>query len=306
LILIATFPHPLEGDLTTMETAPDDININTTAQANFTLPAWNGRPGALGMSIDKNYTRSVWYIGEDKSLYWVANKQWVWGHQNSQQAEIWPLADSPNAPLAVASDYKNDMLRIYYLVGGKVAEIKNDKGEWKEWSTLPAPQPVITKPPPSPSSPAPVVEDDTNRGLSNGVKIGLGVGISLVVLTIAAISAAIFMLRRKRSPSTPGFEAGAALGPDEYKHIGSFDSPSTQYSTHGAPPGSAGYDHYVWDMKSNGELVHPPHTAGIFQLDATGRPVELDSPQVRYELSDQPASHELMGEGLGPVHRPSR
>lgn len=287
-----------------METAPDQIKINSTVQANFTLPAWKGKPGALGMSVDKNNTRSVWYIGEDSNLYWVASKNWVWSHQNGQTAEIWPVADSPNAPLAVAIDSSHDMLRIYYVSGGKLVEIKNDQGEWSKWSTLPAPQPVDVSPPASPSSPA--VVDGSTGGLSNGMKIGLGVGISLAVLAIGAISAVLFLLRRKRSASSLGSEAGARIEPDAYGPINPFDSPSTQYSTHGVPPGSAGYDPYAWDQKINGDFVPPPNTAEIFQLDATGRPVELHSPQSRYELSDQPTCHELMGEGLVPVHRPYR
>lgn len=68
----------------------------------------------------------------------------------------------------------------------------------------------------------------------------------------------------------------------------------------GAGYNPSGYDQYAWEKKLAGGIAQADNT-GIYQLDATGRPVELYSPRPVYELSDQPYTHELMGEGRHPA-----
>ncbi|KAM7205344.1 hypothetical protein V8F33_001175 [Rhypophila sp. PSN 637] len=314
---ISTFPHPLQGNLITQATGAENITINSTVQANFTLPSWNGNPRSMGIGVDPKYTRSVWYIGEDKNLYQISNKNWTWSHQNSQAGDIWPVADSPNSPLAVVGDYNNGNLRIYYQVNGSIAEVKSENGEWAKWTTLPAPEPVKAElPAPPPSASPSTTPDETNiAGLSNGAKVGLGVGIALGVLLTIGLIAMCILIRRKQKirASAPTFEYGGAQGVQvsAYEPIHS-SSVSPLHSSYGQPsPGSmagypvANYDQYAWEMKIAGDIP-PPNTAGIYQLDATGRPVELDSPRQVFEMSDQPCAHELMGVQYQHQHQVSQ
>ncbi|KAK0105492.1 hypothetical protein ONS95_004146 [Cadophora gregata] len=54
----------------------------------------------------------------------------------------------------------------------------------------------------------------TSEGLSNGAKIGIGVGISLGVLGTVCLAAAIFILKRRtRAPQSPRYPSGFAEAP---------------------------------------------------------------------------------------------
>ncbi|KAM7217321.1 hypothetical protein V8F06_007264 [Rhypophila decipiens] len=318
---ISTFPHPLQGNLITQDTGAENITINSTVQANFTLPSWNGKPRSMGISIDPKHTRSVWYIGEDKNLYQISNKNGIWSHQNSQVGDIWPVADSPNSPLAVVGDFNNGNLRIYYQVNGSIAEVKSENGEWAKWTTLPAPAPVKAElpapPPASPSnSPIPTPDETDMAGLSNGAKVGLGVGIALGVLLVIGLIIACVLHRRKQKAraSAPSFENGG-VQVSAYEPIHSSSSVSPLHSSYGQPspnsmagyPVVANYDHYAaWEKQNYLGGVPPPNTAGIYQLDATGRLVELDSPRQVFEMSDQPYAHELPVVGVQYQHQVSQ
>ncbi|KAK3935680.1 hypothetical protein QBC46DRAFT_45021 [Diplogelasinospora grovesii] len=305
---ITTLPRPLAGNLTTNGTAATAISLNNTAATNFSLTAWTGKPGGLGISIDQANTRFLWYIGNDSSLYSVANKNYVWSPQANQSNAFWPLADTPNAPLAVASDLKSSMVRIYYMVKGQIAEVKFENNVWQAWATVPAANNTDTSPIPSStpdaggSSSTPSADSSSsNTGLSTGAKAGVGVGVSLGVIALGLLGAGIFLFRRRQHRN----------GGDEYGTEGSVTlaggaptpSPSVPpYGTSPPPPhpASAGHDNYMWEKGNKGMpplAAAGPNDGQIHQLDSANNPTELYVPRPVYEMPGQTISHELVGDG---------
>ncbi|KAK3363357.1 hypothetical protein B0T25DRAFT_627541 [Lasiosphaeria hispida] len=293
---ITTFPHPLEGDLTTQDTNATSIALNETAATNFTLNAYAGTPKSLAVTIDSAYTRSVWYIGNDSTLYSAANKNWVWGKQANQSNAFWPQADTPNAEFGVASEFKSSMVRIYYFVKGSLAEIKYENGAWKAWAAVSTPEAAVTNEPPSSPIPTSTATSSTSAtaaaaaagttGLSSGAKAGVGVGVTLGVLALGAIGAAFFVIRRKRNNMEP---AAATLDPD---------TPVPPYGELANPqPGAAEYDNYMWDKKDSPPVPQYAPNYAAHQLDAPVRPMEMEAPRPMYELPGQTYSHELVGDG---------
>ncbi|KAL2130226.1 hypothetical protein VTI74DRAFT_6723 [Chaetomium olivicolor] len=284
----STFPRPLGGNLTTANTNRSDIALNQTVTPTFTLPAWDGKTPSLGLSIDSNYTRSVWYIGNDSNLYTVANQNLTWSAKASQSTAFWPQADKPNAELAVAYDFKSNMVRIYYMVKGKLSEVKYEKNIWQTWSTI-DPPPAIAAPS---STAAPEISDN---GLSTGAKAGIGVGVSLGAIALGAIIAVIVLARRKKQR---GFEQ------PPYPEEGSTTLGAETPAPSNGSPGPAGavtpaqYDHYAWEQKNASPQAGTPGAEHqqIHQLDGTTAPTELYAPQPMYELPSQNYSHELVAE----------
>lgn len=292
---IATFPHPLAGNLTTNTNSnASSITVNSTAAANFTLPFF-GSPKGIGITVDAAFTRSAWYIGTDRNLYSAANVRFVWGLNSNVSTLFWPQADEPNAPLGVTSDFSSSQIRIYYYVKGRLTEIKFDAdGSWKQAQALPTFN--ATAPAPSSNSSVPTAQPSSDAGLSSGAKAGIGVGVTLGVLAVAGVLGALFFFRRREeqrrraaAAATPEMES-AALDPNN--HPG-----QQQYDAHGnpvvydprygsaAPYGGSPPPGYAWDKKA-------PQ-----QLEGSEVPLELEGPRAMYELPDQAYSHELVGDG---------
>ncbi|KAK0655789.1 hypothetical protein B0T16DRAFT_302194, partial [Cercophora newfieldiana] len=206
---VSTFPHTLAGNPIniTHETNATSFAYNETIPVNFTMPAWDGKAKSLGVTIDSEYTRAVWYIGDDRSLHSIGNKNYTWGIQTNQSTAFWPLADSPNAEFAIASEFKSSAIRIYYFVAGQLAEIKYDKGAWKAWSKVGTPPKVAATQPTSPIEPGTSATTtplpaEANPGLSAGAKAGVAVGVILGVIAICTLAAAFYLLRKRRLPSS--------------------------------------------------------------------------------------------------------
>jgi hypothetical protein len=272
-LLIATLPQPLEDGFTTTNTNRDDIALNETATANFTLPAWDGKINSIGISIDKASTRSLWYIGDDNTLHHATNQNLTWTQPPNQPTTLWPRADSPNTDLAVAYNANTSMVRIYYLVNNHLTELKYENNTWHPWSAIPTPSPP---PPtqtqtPSPGNPPPSNPDDT--GLSTGAKAGIGVGIALGAIALGAIIAVLVLARKrsKQQQQQKSEEDGSTtLGG------GGPDSPSAAAAAAGAE-----------DKQQDEKAVVPQ------QLDGTAR-AELYAPQPVYELPDEAYSREMV------------
>jgi len=190
-----TLPRPLEGGFANGETIRADIALNETVETNFTLPAWDGKTKNIGVSIDNAYTRSLWYIGNDRNLYTVANQNYTWNTRANQSNAYWPQADEPNAELAVAYNFASSMVRIYYTVNERITEIKYEDKTWKAWSALEAPPPQATQST-TPSATNSAVASDT--GLSIGAKAGIGVGVSLGAIALGAIIAVVVLARKRK------------------------------------------------------------------------------------------------------------
>ncbi|AEO65695.1 uncharacterized protein THITE_2112937 [Thermothielavioides terrestris NRRL 8126] len=287
----STLPHPLQGNPTTADTNRSDIAINETASANFSLPAWDGTTKGIGISIDKAFTRFVWYIGNDGNLYSVANQNYIWALRANQSSAFWPKADDPNAELAVAYDQKSSTVRIYYMVKDRLSEVLYQDGVWKAWSTVAAPPPQATVSSTTNSTSSADASTD-GSGLSTGAKAGIGVGVSLGAISLGAIIAVIVLVRRKKNQGFEQADEGSTtLGPG---------TPAPSYGSPAAARASAvPHDQYAWE-KSRAAITPQPEQQHIHQLDSVTAPTELDAVQPIYELPDQSYSHELVAEPPRP------
>ncbi|KAI2611800.1 hypothetical protein GGR54DRAFT_339574 [Hypoxylon sp. NC1633] len=259
---LSTFPESLTltGNHSTNATEAADLNLNTTQTSNFSLPAWNGTASSLAIGVDKAYTRSVFYIGTDRKLYQVANKNYQWGlttRPSSSSATAndtdgaWPDADAPGTPLGIASDASSSALRLYYQYGGRIVEANGDGGTWQPAVTLAsfnASQPTATPSSTSSSSAtasataAPVAQ---STGLSDGAKAGVAVGVVLGVLAIGGMSFAFWFLRRRqRQLDEANKSARPPSGSEQYTGVGSASGAAfSQDGSHDGfgLPGGSGY-----------------------------------------------------------------
>ncbi|KAL2169714.1 hypothetical protein VTG60DRAFT_5767 [Thermothelomyces hinnuleus] len=268
-----TLPHPLAlmGRFATAETARDDISLDEGTPANFTLPAWDGKTKSIGVTIDKVYTRFIWYIGNDRNLYLVANQNYTWGRRASQPNTVWPQADDPNGHLGVAYDMFTSRVWLYYFVQDQLGEVKYADNTWQSWSALQEPPPLPT-PSASPDDPT-----GSDAGLSTGAKAGIGVGVSLGAIAFATIIAIVILARRKKQASEhlAETEAGSTtLGPG---------TPATPDGSpalaHALGVQKDGYDQKVTPVRAQ-EL---PSEQQLQQLDGATR-VEMDSNTACAEL----------------------
>ncbi|KAK3954850.1 hypothetical protein QBC32DRAFT_335219 [Pseudoneurospora amorphoporcata] len=319
---ISTTPHPLKGNFSTNSASESSFEIDYSAPFNYTLPFWTGQPKSIGISLDTDWSRYVYYIGSDKSLYRLTSQNYVWRLWENQSTTYWPQADEASAELAIVSaiikDTDTAKVRIYYVVGGKLAEVALDgnDNDWKQWRAVPEWDPNSAKQPStgsttttSPSNPSATsgsgsgstttspdpgiaTEPASSGGLSSGAKIGVGVGVGLGVVALGAIIAAIFLFRRNKHK-----DSALAKEDGQTTVVGSeaptaTTSPLPSYGTlatgYGAGAGAGGWDQKMVPGGQGGGYTN------VQQLDTTERPMELDAPRVVYELSDQSYSHELM------------
>ncbi|KAK4659919.1 R8 protein [Podospora pseudocomata] len=324
----STLPQALENetDVITSKTNKTEIAINATAPVNFTLPAYDAATKGMGISIDRNYTRFIWYIGTDKKIHQIGNTNYFWSIRENQTESFWPEADEPNASVGVAFDFSSNLVHLYYMAKGKLVQVKYENESWKAWSNVPEPPAEQTTTDPTPSGPttteSPVSEqsDVPNEGLSTGAQAGIGVGVSLGVIAVGVLIAVIVLLKRKKHE---GFEHP----PQQHTDDGSTIAPTTPAPSYGVPHPQnpsmvhynniapqyhnyqmAQYDGYAWDQKyapitSNSPPASQPYSSPqstyaampIQQLDSETRPTELYA-QPLYELPNQTNSHELVAE----------
>ncbi|KAL1871982.1 hypothetical protein VTK73DRAFT_1812 [Phialemonium thermophilum] len=300
---ISTFPRPLAGNLTTSETNATHFALNETTAVNFTLPSF-GLPRGIGVTIDPAFTRTVWYIGDDRSIHSIASINFVWQKLPDQPLSNWPLADDSNAELAAAGDFGSGDVRLYYLAnGGLVTEARYD-GVSTSWARA-APLPTFNASAPAPPEPSATQTSDAEHhgsgGLSSGAKAGIGVGVSLGVVALLGVAGVILYLRRRArseaakaaemedthtQPVTPYYDY-ASQPP-----YGSPPPPGTAVDPAAAAAASAAGG-YAYDKKSG----PTPVTDVPSQLDSSERQ-ELEGARPMYELADQTYSHELVGDNM--------
>ncbi|KAI1408216.1 hypothetical protein F5Y13DRAFT_172875 [Hypoxylon sp. FL1857] len=221
---LSTFPEPLtlEGNKSTNATQASDLKLSSDNPP-FSLPAWDGNVSALAMGIDSAYTRSVFYIGTDRKLYQVGNKNYQWSVFSRPSAgdNAWPLADTPGAPIGIANDFSTNIMRLYYMSGGRMIEANGDGGIWQTATVLAssnASQPTSS---PTPSTTDAPPSEQGGGGLSDGAKVGISVGVTLGVIALAGMGFAFWFLRwRQRKLDEAAAEAAAA---------GSVRSPGSAY-----------------------------------------------------------------------------
>lgn len=116
--------------------------MNTTEVVFSSLEAWPSQVGNLGLAIDQDESKYIFYIGSDKSLYYVTSVKDTnlgsWSVYASLDTKYWPLTDSEAADFAVASDPSTYDIRLYYMSGGSMTEVsRTGKDTWVEAAALP-------------------------------------------------------------------------------------------------------------------------------------------------------------------------
>lgn len=216
------------------------------------------------MSIDSSRSRSIFYVGTDKKLYQVTEKNGEWALAPNQTGKIWPQADDSSADLAVANEQSNGETWIYYWANDSIVQVhrKNSK-DWEPAKVLPVN-----------ATSADQNSDDNNesqerigysgsKGLSTGAKAGVGVGVSMGVILIAGM--VWYLMKRRAAKKGQDTEAEADQAPDQ-------------------PPGSPEVDEAA-TLKP----VHSPSLDDSPKAD----PVEMESPRVMAELEHPPVIYEL-------------
>ncbi|KAK8122243.1 hypothetical protein PG984_010913 [Apiospora sp. TS-2023a] len=310
---ISTFPRPLSSPNATNATNATDFQLNNKNTPNYTLPAWDGQPSTMGIHIDSKFMRSVFYIGTDSELYQVSDAKDSWALLARQDAKAWPKADSPKAPLAVASNYGNNELRLYYVSGGQVVEVNGDGRKWQPAKVLPNFNKSIQAGTPSGNSSSSET-DGGDSGLSTGAKAGVGIGVGLGALAVGGAFTALWCMRKRQKRAEAAALAanqypGSSAGPPAtgYSQQNAYGYPQQQqYQQGGAGAGAWPVQDYGAQQQQQQQQQNWGGAAHNQHLEKVQKPPgELDSPpiyemnnqQQYYEMAESRPRHEMMGEG---------
>lgn len=193
----------------------------------------------------------------------------TWKAQAPMETSIWPLADTPNAPVAAASSVNasDNSASVFYVSGGKVIQSVMTNYTWMPYTVVQAPLNITNFIAPF-------------QGEDRDVKIGASVG-SVGFLILVGIAFCVCRgIRRKRVIELEGGESG-----------GSCESGEMGFS------GKAELHGQSYDVT---ELDHDPECLLFHQLqliriqEMNGEiPVELQSSEVRAELDHSLCKCEL-------------
>ncbi|KAI1322776.1 hypothetical protein F5Y16DRAFT_27940 [Xylariaceae sp. FL0255] len=190
--IISTFPTPLAnvGNGTTKvaptnATSASAFHLQTNGTTHEPLEAWDGNTAGIGITIDSNLTRRIFYIGTDSRIHCQAEGSATWNKCADVDPSSWPVADGADAQLAVTYDVNNDAIWLFFKSHGQMTQVyRSGNNSWNAAVTLPS---TIPSPTPQPSS---------HTGLSKGAQAGIGVGVSVAALAVIGI--VIFVLLRHR------------------------------------------------------------------------------------------------------------
>lgn len=106
------------------------------------MEAWDSGISNIGLAIDKDESKYIFYIGSDNGLRYVTSIQGTnsgsWSIYDSLDTVYWPLADEADGDFAVASDPSSYEIRIYYMSGGFMTEVSRiGQDVWAKASALP-------------------------------------------------------------------------------------------------------------------------------------------------------------------------
>lgn len=147
----ATVPRPLSNSDTT-STSTQNFIVNTTQAILVGLEAWPTQVANLGMAVDRDESKYIFYIGSNKALYYVTSEVGknlgMWSTYYSLDTKYWPLADDEAADFAVASDPASYEIRLYYVSGGSMVEVSRiGKDNWANAAALPTRVTTVSKTP---------------------------------------------------------------------------------------------------------------------------------------------------------------
>ncbi|KAI1496618.1 hypothetical protein F5X99DRAFT_413915 [Biscogniauxia marginata] len=260
---VSSLPEPLTrtGNQSTNATSESNLVLDTVI-ANFSLPAWSGNPSSIGVGIDNSLTRYIFYIGNDSQLYQLYNGEGYWAPSERPDETSWPAADTAGGPLGIASDSNTQAIRLYYTSGGKVVEVASNDGKWAEATVLPS---VNETQPTSSSDPSGTSTSGAtpNGGLSGSAKAGVSAGVTIGVIAIGGMAAALFLLRRRQRQLDAAAATAAAA---------SAGSGNDQNTTYGSQPPSelvgAAYRNNAHDGYA--PQGYPPQQPLMYSVDQNG------------------------------------
>ncbi|KAH8202946.1 hypothetical protein TruAng_002892 [Truncatella angustata] len=151
----------------------------------WSLDAFDGDQTSLALLMNSDTDQNVYYIGTDGGLHELTGYNTTWNKTLREPDANWPLADEPNAPLALAHDNAHNRTWIYYMSNGTMTQVwRSNDNTWEKAIAL-AKFNSTSEEAEGPSS-------ASSSGLSNEAKFGIGVGVGLgVPLLIAAIAASM-------------------------------------------------------------------------------------------------------------------
>lgn len=200
--VIATLPTPLEEvyslsgegmDATiilsapTNNTSPASFHLDPNATVDWSLDAWDGNAGGIGLTFDDNSTRSIYYIGNDSFLHCLTEVGGGgWRKSPRQDEKAWPRADVPNSQFATTYDFHRNEVFIYYVSGGHIYQIhRSAKYTWDPATPLARYNSTVLE------------EPESNKGLPAGTKAGIGVGASVGGLVLLLLTIYVVIWRRR-------------------------------------------------------------------------------------------------------------
>ena len=318
IFILAAFPTPIlaspkAGDAksspvqATNETGPDDWTL-TYDQGNapdFQLNSFDGASANLGLAFSTTGKLSAFYIGSNGVLHRVDQGE----GDNFQRAEqegpdTWPVADAPNSPFGIASDFNTNRIWVYYMSGGEMRQLYQSKSDVWERAVV-----LETREALSPASgqgsgngngqgsgdssgQGDSGDDDENKGMGTGAKVGLGVGLSVGVLTLGGlIGAASWYYRRRRAKNGVAELPGSVHGPA--KSPASPTSPTQDLlspESAVSPQQNQAYQNQAYQNQA----YYPVEKQGteLFELPIQGQRHEMDNTQIheapRHEVHEMP------------------
>lgn len=283
----------------TDETNSTDISLDMAQNVTWSLPGWDGNPGGLGVTFDSAGKRSLFYIGTDRALHQVTQTSTGWQNVDGQDDALWPLADQPNAPFAITSDFGQNKIWIYYLSGGNMTQVyASGNATWEPAIKLPQTNSTASSSPTASSA---------GQGLSTGAKVGVGVGVSVGGLVIIALVSSFIFVRRRRSASrkeeaaATAATAAAAAAPSPSPDLPRSETGTDASAVNGQwvdgrwVPGQA-----PAKTDESGQAEDPYKQKMMHEMMNQERPQEMPIQEPSHELEDQIHSQELPGDSHYP------
>lgn len=260
------------------------------------------------MAEDKQYTRSVFYIGTDDRLYQVGNVDWKWLAFTRASDASWPDADPGQRQLAIANDFESSQARVYYVSGGGIVEAASTRGIWTgatslaSWNTTAAAAAADATATDGSGGDA---GSGSGSGMSSGAKAGIGVGVSLGIFAIGGSIAAFFLMRRsQRKKDEEREKAERELqseygGSPTYSHSQPVMANGAYYPAPGYPPQQQQPGDGAWPLQhqqQQGGQANWGTKPGDANSSVGVSPVEMETSQI-YEMDAHHRPLEMMGEG---------
>ncbi|KAG4433043.1 hypothetical protein IFR05_011482 [Cadophora sp. M221] len=196
-----------DGNLTGDLTVPDGYPISTTylspsnttrireivyaaGLSTPTLPSFVPSLAYLA-TLTYNSWDCIFYIDSTSRLQFMRSTDsgTTWSLQPQMDLSSWPLADTPNAPLAASSSFNisDGSAYIYYQSGGKIIQARIRNALWETAQAVQAPpNGTFISPNNVPSPDTPKDENKSADGATLKIRIGAGIGVGVAALLVLA------------------------------------------------------------------------------------------------------------------------